>query len=200
MPAWRWLRRGRRDRNPWIHIPATFFKALQSQDAEAVVSEPDPSLGDIPFRVPQGRVLGGGSSVNGMIYMRGQAQDYDDWVRDYGCDGWGYDDVLPVFRRQERNLTFHDAFHGTEGALKVSHPSAPHPVSKRVIDAALAAGLPLNEDFNGAQQEGVGWYQVMAAGGQRQSAAHCFLRPALRRPNLTVLTNMSAQRVQFHGP
>ena len=106
---------------------------------------------------------------------------------------------MPVFRRQERNLTFHDAFHGTEGALKVSHPSAPHPVSKRVIDAALAAGLPLNEDFNGAQQEGVGWYQVMAAGGQRQSAAYCFLRPALRRPNLTVLTNMSAQRVQFTG-
>ena len=193
------VERGRRDRNPWIHIPATFFKALQSQDAEAVVSEPDRSLGDIPFRVPQGRVLGGGSSVNGMIYMRGQAQDYDDWVRDYGCDGWGYDDVLPVFRRQERNLTFHDGFHGTEGALKVSHPSAPHPVSKRVIDAALAAGLPLNEDFNGAQQEGVGWYQVMAAGGQRQSAAHCFLRPALRRPNLTVLTNMSAQQVQFTG-
>ena len=117
-----------------------------------------------------------------MIYLRGQAQDYDDWVRDYGCDGWGYDDVLPVFRRQERNLTFHDAFHGTEGALKVSHPSAPHPVSKRVIDAALAAGLPLNEDFNGAQQEGVGWYQVMAAGGNgsQQLTVSCVLHYAAR--------------------
>lgn len=193
------VERGRRDRNPWIHIPATFFKALQGQDADAVVSEPDPSLGHIPFHVPQGRVLGGGSSVNGMIYMRGQAQDYDDWVGDYGCQGWGYDDVLPVFRRQEQNLTFDNAFHGTDGSLKVSSPSSPHPVSRLVIEAAVSAGLPRNQDFNGAHQEGVGWYQVMAAGGQRQSAAHCFLRPALRRPNLTVLTNISAQRLQLKG-
>ena len=97
------IERGRRDRNPWIHIPATFFKAIQSRDVEAQTSEPDPSLENRPFVVPQGRVLGGGTSVNGMIYMRGQARDYDDWVDAFGCEGWGYADVLPVFKRQERN-------------------------------------------------------------------------------------------------
>lgn len=91
------IERGRTDTNRWIHIPATFFKALQSEDSEAVISQPDPSLNGRPFPVPQGRVLGGGSSVNGMIYMRGQAQDYDDWQTEHGCTGWGYKDVLPVF-------------------------------------------------------------------------------------------------------
>ena len=95
------IERGKVDKNPWIHIPATFFKAIQSENTDAQVSEPDPSLENRPFVVPQGRVLGGGSSVNGMIYMRGQARDYDDWDERFGCEGWRYDDVLPVFRRQE---------------------------------------------------------------------------------------------------
>ncbi|MEO1688583.1 MAG: GMC family oxidoreductase N-terminal domain-containing protein, partial [Pseudomonadota bacterium] len=191
------LERGRRDDNRWIHVPATFFKALQSQDAEAVVSEPDDSLGGLPFPVPQGRVLGGGSSVNGMIYMRGQAQDYDDWAEDHGCAGWSYADVLPVFRRQEANRRISNEFHGTEGRLVVDDPSAPHPICIRLIEAAVATGVPRTDDFNGAAQEGAGWYQVTASDGQRQSAAHCFLKPEMGRENLTVLTGHMAYRIRI---
>ena len=178
------LERGQRDTNRWIHIPATFFKALQSQDNNAVVSEPDPSLDGKPFPVPQGKVLGGGSSVNGMIYMRGQHRDYDDWADEHGCTGWAYKDVLPVFRRQEANTRISDDYHGARGKLVVDDPSEAHPVSRQIIAAAVSAGVPETDDFNGAQQEGAGWYQVTASGGQRQSAAHCFLKPELDRENL----------------
>ncbi len=191
------VERGGKDTNRWIHVPATFFKVLQSHDAETIMSEPDPTLNGNPFPVPQGRVLGGGSSVNGMIYMRGQARDYDDWEQKHGCKGWSYSDVLPVFRRQERNSRFTNSFHGADGRLVVSDPSAPHPVSRAVIDAAVSAGVPRNDDFNGKIQEGTGWYQITANNGQRQSAAFCFLKPELDRENLTLLTGLSAERVQI---
>ena len=191
------LERGRQDTNRWIHIPATFFKALQSQDADAVVSDPDASLNGKPFPVPQGRVLGGGSSVNGMIYMRGQHKDYDDWATEHGCEGWSFKDVLPVFKFQEANTRLNDDFHGSAGNLIVDDPASPHPVSKLVIDAAVSAGVPRTDDFNGAGQTGAGWYQVTASKGQRQSAAECFLRPELGRENLSVLTGLHAQRVRI---
>lgn len=191
------LERGKVDSNQWIHIPATFFKAIQSPDVEMKVSEPDPSLESRPFVVPQGRVLGGGSSVNGMIYMRGQAQDYDAWVDQFGCEGWGYSDVLPVYKRQERNTRLADPYHGTSGRLIVDDPSEKHPVTQRIIDAAVACGLPFNPDFNGASQDGVGWYQVTAHRGRRQSAATCFLKPALKRENLTLLTEIEVNRLQI---
>lgn len=191
------LERGRSDSNRWIHIPATFFKTLQSEDAEAVISEPDESLGGLPYVVPQGRVLGGGSSVNGMIYMRGQAQDYNDWADKHGCEGWCYDDVLPVFKRQEGNRVFNNNYHNSDGRLVVDAPADQHPVSARLIEAAEACGIPHTADFNGASQEGVGWYQVNASAGQRQSAAVCFLKPELGRRNLTLLTNHSVSRVRF---
>lgn len=193
------IERGRQDTNRWIHIPATFFKALQSQDADAVVSEPDPTLGDRQFPVPQGNVLGGGSSVNGMIYMRGQAQDYDDWELEHGCVGWSYADVLPVFKRQENNQRIRNRFHGNAGKLVVADPSAKHPVGAQILAAATAAGLPANDDFNGAEQAGAGWYQVTAHNGQRQSAATCFLRPALGRPNLTVMTGCTAGPIRIEN-
>jgi len=193
------IERSRTDSNRWIHIPATFFKVLQSQDAETVLSEPDPTLNNSIFKVPQGRVLGGGTSVNGMIYMRGQARDYDDWESVHGCTGWSYRDVLPVFRRQEKNRRFNDAYHGNSGKLIVADPSTPHPVSEAIINAAVAAGIPHNEDFNGINQEGAGWYQVMADQGQRQSAAHCFLKPAMQQDNLTVLTGVCVRRIRFEG-
>ncbi len=193
------IERGRTDTNRWIHIPATFFKALQSQDAEAIVSEADPSLNDANYPVPQGRVLGGGSSVNGMIYMRGQPQDYDDWANRYGCDGWAYKDVLPVFIRQENNQRIDNQFHGNAGKLRVADPSPPHPVSSAVIEAAINAGIAPSDDFNGAKQEGVGWYQVTALDGQRQSSAHCFLKPELHRENLTLQTNVLAERIRFNN-
>lgn len=193
------LESGRADTSRWIHIPGTFFKALQGVDAEAIVSQPDESLDGLSFPVPQGRVLGGGSSVNGMIYMRGQAQDYDEWESEFGCKGWSYGDVLPVFRGQETNKRIHNEFHGTDGKLIVDDPSAPHPVSARIIDAAISAGLPRTDDFNGATQEGAGWYQVTASEGQRQSAAHCFLKPELTRENLTLLSNHLVARIRFEG-
>ena len=193
------LERGDQDTNRWIHIPATFFKALQSKDADAVVSEPDASLNGNPFPVPQGRVLGGGSSVNGMIYMRGQRADYDDWAREHGCAGWAYADVLPVFKRQEKNTRLANDFHGSGGRLVVDDPEPPHPISETLIDAAVDAGIPRTDDFNGAHQEGAGWYQVTASKGQRQSAATCFLRPELDRENLTVLTGHHAQRIQVEN-
>ena len=193
------LERGKQDTNRWIHIPATFFKALQSEDADAVVSEPDASLNGNPFPVPQGRVLGGGSSVNGMIYMRGQHRDYDEWDGEHGCTGWAYKDVLSTFKRQEKNTRLADDFHGTCGKLIVDDPATPHPVSKMVIEAAVAAGIPRTNDFNGARQEGAGWYQVTASDGQRHSAATCFLRPELNRKNLTVLTNFQAQRIRIQN-
>ena len=191
------LERGRADKNRWLHIPGGFFKAITSQDAETVVSDHDPSLGGLPYAVPQGRVLGGGSSVNGMVYMRGQHRDYDDWVSEHGCTGWSYKDVLPVFRRQECNIDLDDEYHGTSGPLIVSNPSAPHPVSAAAIEAAVAWGLPRTRDFNGAAQEGAGWYQVTAYKGQRQSAAHCFLKPQMHRENLTVLTGHHVERIRF---
>lgn len=189
------IERGRKDVNRWIHIPGTFFKALQGQDADAVTSEPDQSLGGIPFKVPQGRVLGGGSSVNGMLYMRGQAADYDGWAQDFGCSGWSFADVLPVFKRQEKNTRLRDDYHGTKGRLIVSDPSVRHPVTAMTIQAALVAGLPATDDFNGASQAGAGWYQITAHAGQRQSASHAFLKPELGRENLHLLSGLLVQRI-----
>lgn len=193
------VEQGRRDTSRWIHIPATFFKALQSRDAEAVVSEPDPSLDGLRFPVPQGRVLGGGSSVNGMLYMRGQARDYDEWESVHGCTGWSYEDVLPVFKRQEANTRIENEFHGRNGRLVVDDPASPHPVSRTIIDAAVSAGIPPTDDFNGAGQEGAGWYQVTASAGQRQSASHCFLGPELGRENLTLLAEHQVSRIRIEG-
>jgi len=193
------IERGRSDVNRWIHIPATFFKALQSQDAETILSEADPSLDNSIFPVPQGRVLGGGSSVNGMLYMRGQQQDYNDWSDRHGCTGWAFKDVLPVFKRQEKNTRLDNEYHGSDGKLVVADPSSPHPVSQHIIDAALATGIKATDDFNGASQEGAGWYQVNAYQGQRQSSAHCFLKPEKHRDNLTVLTEHSALKLLFKG-
>ena len=189
------IERGRTDSNRWIHIPATFFKVLQSKDANIVVSEPDATLDDKRFPVPQGRVVGGGSSVNGMIYMRGQQQDYDDWALLHGCDGWSFNDVLPTFKRQENNTRLRNRFHGTDGKLVVADPQSKHPVSAAIVEAAVKAGIAYTDDFNGVSQEGAGWYQVTAHNGQRQSAAHCFLTPELARENLQLLTGYESRKI-----
>ena len=134
-----------------------------------------------------------------MIYMRGQHRDYDDWAHEHGCTGWAYKDVLPVFRRQEANTRISDAYHGTQGKLVVDDPSEAHPVSGQIIAAAVSAGIPKTDDFNGTKQEGAGWYQVTASGGQRQSASHCFLKPELNRDNLTVLTGHLVCRLRIEN-
>ncbi len=193
------VERGRMDENRWIHIPATYFKAHQSQDIDAVISEPDETLDGKKFGVPQGNVVGGGSSVNAMIYMRGQAQDYDEWDDKYGCTGWRYEDVLPVFMRQEKNMHLGAPYHGQDGQLVVADPEYKHPVNEIMLEAARSAGLNWSDDFNGEKQDGAGWYQATAYKGRRQSAATCFLKPMIAKEQLTIMTNASARIIRFNG-
>lgn len=190
---------GRRDTDPFIHIPATFSRVLgKGRDAHVYLSEPGPGLAGRAARVPQGFVLGGGSSVNAMLYIRGQAEDYDGWAR-LGCSGWSYEDVLPVFRSLERNSRLDGQFHGTEGELSVSDPQYGHPLSRAFVSAAQEAGLPGNSDFNGPLQEGVGFYQTTIGQARRSSSARAFLHKARLRSNLEVLTQAPVARVVFEG-
>lgn len=190
---------GKRDTDPWIHIPATFFKVLGKGEAvHPYASEPDSGLNGRPSIVPQGNVLGGGSSVNAMIYIRGHRNDYDTWAQ-MGCIGWSYDEVLPAFRSLENNETLGGTFHGRAGTLHVSNPRHLHPLSEAFVKAAIEAGIPFNPDFNGSGQEGVGFYQTTTHNGRRWSSAQAFLREAEKRPNLTVLTERRVGRILFEG-
>ncbi|WOH53385.1 GMC family oxidoreductase [Bradyrhizobium sp. sBnM-33] len=190
---------GQRDSDKYIHIPATFFKVLEKgRDALFYFSEPEKGLNGRPSIVPQGHVLGGGSSVNAMVYIRGSRQDYDTWAQ-MGCRNWGYEKVLPVFRDLENNQRLSGEFHGTDGELTVSDRSYGHPLSWAFIRAAQEVGIPYNEDFNGARQEGVGFYQTTTSRGRRRSSAEAFLRKAERRSNLTVRTASRVHQVVFEG-
>jgi choline dehydrogenase len=144
---------------------------------------------------PHGRTLGGSSSINGMVYVRGNPVDYDSWRDAHGCAGWGYQDLLPYFRRAEDQQRGESAFHGVGGPLRVEDPRYLHPLSRAWVAAATAAGLPGNDDFNGAVQDGVGYYQVTQRGGRRWSTADAYLHPARGRGNLTVATGALATRV-----
>lgn len=186
---------GHRDSDPYIHIPATFFKVIaRGRDVHFYRSEPESGLNGRFAHVPQGNVIGGGSSINAMIYVRGQRQDYDDWAR-AGCDDWSYEHVLPVFRDLEANEWLNGRFHGTDGPLHVSNPRYRHVLSNAFVDAALASGLRPNLDFNGEDQEGIGFYQQTTFNGRRWSAARAFLQAAQGRKNLTVMTRTRVSRV-----
>ena len=188
---------GRRDDSAWIRIPATFFKVIdRGRDIRAFSGEASERLNGRSPVVIQGHVLGGGSSVNAMIYIRGQAGDYDGWAQE-GSRGWSYADVLPAFRSTENNQEIADEFHGTEGELHVSETGFHHPLSRAFIRAAQQVGIPYNADFNGAVQEGVGFYQTTTHDGTRWSAADAFLRKAERRPNLSVRVRSRVARVLF---
>jgi choline dehydrogenase len=190
---------GKNDTDPWIHIPATFFKVLEKGEAvHPYMSSPEKGLNGRPSIVPQGNVIGGGSSLNAMIYIRGHANDYDTWAQ-MGCSGWSYDDVLPVFRTLENNEVLDDAYHGRKGTLHVSRTRYRHPLSKAFVQAAIEAGIKANPDFNGAQQEGVGFYQTTTHRGRRWSSAQAFLREAERRPNLRIITQARVARILFEG-
>ena len=147
----------------------------------------------MPFA--QARVLGGGSSINAMVFTRGNRADYDEWASEEGCYGWSFQDVLPYFRRSEDNERLADGFHGTGGPLGVSDLISPHPISKAFVQAAQQAGLPFNADFNGAEQAGCGIYQVTQRGARRCSAAVAYLRPALARGNIDLKTDASVTRL-----
>jgi choline dehydrogenase-like flavoprotein len=144
---------------------------------------------------PQGRVLGGGGSINAQVFTRGHARDYDAWAEEEGCTGWSYREILPYFRRSEDNERFSNAWHGTGGPLGVSDLISPHAMSKVFVRAAQEAGLPYNPDFNGERQEGCGLYQVTQRNARRCSAAVAYLRPAMARPNLSVRTGVLATRI-----
>jgi len=159
---------------------------------------PQPELNNRRGYQPRGRVLGGSSAINAMIYTRGHASDYDAWAR-VGNLGWAYADVLPYFKRAEKNTRFEDGYHGTMGPLPVNDVRTDNPMIKVFLEASQQAGYRENNDFNGARQEGVGAYQVTQHMGERWSAARAYLEPALSRPNLTVLTHAWARKVRFTG-
>lgn len=189
------LEAGPRDTNPWIHIPLGYGKLFNHPTLNwGYKTAPEPHLHDREIGQPRGRVLGGSSSINGLLYIRGQREDFDGW-RAAGHIGWGYDDLLPYFMRAEDQQRGADAFHGAGGPLSVSDPTEPHPLCDAFIAAAGEAGHPVNQDFNGATQEGAGYYQATARNGRRASAAVAYLRPARARPNLEIVTGALVRRI-----
>ncbi len=189
------LEAGPKDRNPWIHIPVGYFKTMHNPAVDwCYKTEPDPGLNGRSIDWPRGKVLGGSSSINGLLYVRGQPQDYDRW-RQMGNTGWGWDDVLPLFKRSENNVRGGDEFHGDDGPLCVSDMRLSRPICDAWVEAAQNAGYPFNADYNGATQEGVGYFQLTAHKGRRCSAAVAYLKPVLNRPNLRVVTSAMATRV-----
>ncbi len=180
-------------------IPMGLALMVASKSARNYAYEtvPQPELNNRRGFAPRGRGLGGSSLINAMIYIRGQRQDYESWAREHGCHGWDYDDVLPCFRRSENNERGADEFHGTGGPLNVADMRTPNPLAAAFIEAGMQAGFALNDDFNGAEQEGMGWYQVTQKNGSRCSAARGYLTTSRR--NLTVLTDTQAQRIVFDG-
>jgi choline dehydrogenase len=188
------LEAGPADTHPFVHIPGTFVRLFGSRRMWMHRSEPEPGLNGRPMHVPQGRTLGGGSSVNAMIYIRGQAQDYDDWAA-LGADGWAWDDVLPAFRRAEANQRLAGPYHGTDGMLRVSDTRHRHPLSYAFLRAAQEAGVPYTGDFNGAKQEGVGFFQTTTMDGRRGSTAATYLASVRGSANLTIRTEASIEAI-----
>jgi choline dehydrogenase-like flavoprotein len=188
------LEAGGPDRNPWIHIPLGYTKTYTDPRVNWMFeTEPEAQLNGRTLYQPRGKVLGGTSSINGMVYMRGTPSDYDNW-RQRGCEGWDWENVLPFFKKAENQERGPDEFHGTGGPLNVSNPVR-SPLGDAMVQAAVQAGIPANDDFNGARQEGVGYYQTTTSNRRRWSAARAYLRDARRRPNLTVATKAHATRV-----
>jgi choline dehydrogenase len=193
------LEAGGKDRNPWIHIPAGFYRNIYHPKITwQFETEPQAELAGRRVPWPRGKVLGGSSSINGLIYIRGQRQDFDLW-RQLGNAGWSYDDVLPYFRRAENQERGSDEHHGSGGPLSVSDLRARHELHDAFIAAAEQAGYRRNHDFNGPDQDGVGPLQVTVRRMRRCSAAVGYLRPALKRPNLRVEIRALAHRVLFEG-
>ncbi len=193
------LEAGPKDTSIWIHVPLGYGKLFKDSKVNWMYqTEPEPGLGGRTIFQPRGKVLGGSSSINGLLYVRGQHEDYDRW-RQLGNTGWGFDDVLPYFKKAEDQQRGADDFHGLGGPLPVSDSRHPDPLSQAFIAAAAESGIPVNPDFNGATQEGAGWFQTTTRHGRRASTARCYLRSARRRGNLRVETAALAQRILFDG-
>lgn len=193
------LEAGGDDSSVLIHCPAGLALMAKTRGINwSFQTVPQPGLNGRRGYQPRGKVLGGSSSINAMIYIRGQRQDYDAWAAE-GNPGWSFDEVLPWFRQAEGNLRGTDALHGADGPLSVQDLRCPNPLAERFIEAGVQAGMPRNTDFNGPTQEGVGWYQATHRNGERCSTAKAYLAPALGRPNLEVITGAQVLRILFDG-
>jgi choline dehydrogenase len=186
---------GGHDRLFWVHVPIGYlYTQGKARTDWRLKTEPQAALGGRALNYPRGKLLGGSSSINGMIYMRGQAADYDHW-RQLGCEGWGWDDVLPIFLRSEDHHGGAGEMHGAGGPLKVARQRLSWPILEAFRDAAAECGVPKIDDFNRGDNFGSSFFEVNQSGGLRWSAARGFLRPALRRPNLTLLTGALVERL-----
>ncbi len=193
------LEAGPKDSNLWIHVPLGYGKLFKEKSVNWMYqTEPEPGLNGRQVFQPRGKVLGGSSSINGLLYVRGQHEDYDRW-RQRGNAGWGYDDVLPYFKKAENQQRGEDKYHGSGGPLPVSDWRHHDPLSEAFVVAAAETGIPTNPDFNGATQEGAGFFQTTTSRGRRASTAFSYLRPAKARGNLHVETSALAQRILFEG-
>ncbi len=193
------LEAGGRDWNPWIHVPVGYFKIMHDPRTDwCYKTEEEAGLGGRRLDWPRGKTLGGSSSINGLLYIRGQHDDYNHW-RQLGNVGWSFDDVLPYFKRSEDQTRGSDAYHGVGGPLTVTDIRERRDVCDAFIAAAVEIGVPRSDDFNGAQQEGAGYFQLTARGGRRCSTAVAYLNPVHRRPNLDIVTHALGRRVLFDG-
>jgi choline dehydrogenase len=188
------LEAGGSDKSFFVRMPAGIASLAGPRFNWGYETAPQPAMNGRRMYWPRGRLVGGSSSVNAMVYMRGQPADYDHW-RQLGNAGWSYDDVLPLFKKSERNERLHDEFHGTDGPLNVAERPYTNPLSHVFVEAAQQAGLPFNPDFNGAVQLGCGLFQVTQKNGARWSAASAYLHPVAARENLTIVTKAQATRV-----
>ena len=188
------LEAGGSDRHPFYHLPAGFAKMTKGIGSWGWDTVPQKHMQNKVFRYTQAKVIGGGSAINAQVYTRGNAQDYDDW-RQMGCTGWGYDDVLPYFRKSEDNDTYDNQYHGKGGPLGVSQPIAPLPVCEAYFKAAAALGIPRKMDINGEKQDGTCYYQLTQRNARRSSTAMAYLAPNRGRGNLTVQTGAQVRRL-----
>lgn len=189
------LEAGGQDRHYLFHWPAGFARMTKGIASWGWSTVPQRHMQDRVLWYTQAKVIGGGSTINAQVYTRGNALDYDAWRDEAGCEGWGYRDILPYFKRAEGNERFNDDYHGSDGPLGVAMPRGALPICDAFIRAAQEAGLPYNPDFNGRFQRGVGYYQLTQHKARRSSAASAFLRPAMARPNLTVVSDAEVERI-----
>lgn len=193
------LEAGPPDSNPWIHIPLGFAKTYVDPRVNwKFESAPLPRLNDRQIYVPRGKTLGGTSSINGMVYMRGHPRDYDGW-RQQGCVGWDWDNVLPFFKKAQNQARGESAFHGVGGPLNVSDTPERSELAEALIASAETLGIARTEDFNGPSQDGAGYYQTTTGQSRRWSSAKAYLKPARGRTNLVVRSNAHATRILFEG-
>jgi choline dehydrogenase len=188
------LEAGGKDTNPMIHIPLGFAFLMKNPKVNwCYETEPEATMNNRRIEWPRGKVLGGTSSINGMVYIRGQKEDYDSWAAQ-GNKGWSFEEVLPYFKRGEHNVNGANEYHGIGGPLWVDNVADKFDLADIYIQAGIDIGIPHNEDFNGPSQEGMGYYQVNIKNGLRQSTARTFLKLCEKRPNLDIQLNALTQK------